>query len=451
MRNKFDFLTTQSIKNKLSTNAFKIANIFLLIIIVIFVNADSIIKSFGGDFEELVNVYVVDEVGVYDEFKSTMDNNYLEILENYNAEISLYQSNFEKLKESINENSTRDIIIHIKRSGQLSYDNIFDVEIISYGFIDSILYNNIVTALNTTKRSVALKEANISQELLNVIDKPVEVDRIILDEELNANEEFMKVVGALIMGAFILPIFLLIIYVIQMIGAEINEEKSSKSMEIIISSVTPETHFISKLVSTNLFAIIQGALLVLYLIIGVGVRVATAAPLEVTSVVNTFSQANESLINSEELEQMINDSSIITRITSGLPLIVVLIILTFVAYTLFTGILASVTTTMEDFNQILTPVMIVLMMGYLLSIYSAVFSGSIFIKIMSYVPFISGILSPVVYVLGQISLLDVCISIAVLLGIIFLLYKYGLKVYKVGILNYSSSNLWKKIFKALKD
>ena len=40
---------------------------------------------------------------------------------------------------------------------------------------------------------------------------------------------------------------------------------------------------------------------------------------------------------------------------------------------------------------------------------------------------------------------------APIVGVIFLLYKYGLRVYKVGILNYSSSNLWKKIFNALKQ
>jgi ABC-2 type transport system permease protein len=70
---------------------------------------------------------------------------------------------------------------------------------------------------------------------------------------------------------------------------------------------------------------------------------------------------------------------------------------------------------------------------------------------MSYIPFISGVLAPVMYMLGEITLLDIGISVAVLLGTIFLLYKYGLRVYKVGILNYSSSNLWKKIFNALKQ
>ena len=35
--------------------------------------------------------------------------------------------------------------------------------------------------------------------------------------------------------------------------------------------------------------------------------------------------------------------------------------------------------------------------------------------------------------------------------VIYLLIKYGLKIYKAGILNYSSTGLWKKMYKALKD
>jgi len=34
---------------------------------------------------------------------------------------------------------------------------------------------------------------------------------------------------------------------------------------------------------------------------------------------------------------------------------------------------------------------------------------------------------------------------------VWLLIKYGLRIYKVGILNYSSKDLWKKMFKALKN
>lgn len=49
------------------------------------------------------------------------------------------------------------------------------------------------------------------------------------------------------------------------------------------------------------------------------------------------------------------------------------------------------------------------------------------------------------------SILDLIISIGLLAGTCALLYKYGLRIYKAGILNYSSSKLWNKIFKSLKE
>ena len=59
-----------------------------------------------------------------------------------------------------------------------------------------------------------------------------------------------------IMQIITMPLFMLIIFLVQMIGAEVNEEKTTKSMEIIISNVSPETHFLAKVLSSNLFVII---------------------------------------------------------------------------------------------------------------------------------------------------------------------------------------------------
>ena len=52
---------------------------------------------------------------------------------------------------------------------------------------------------------------------------------------------------------------------------------------------------------------------------------------------------------------------------------------------------------------------------------------------------------------GEFTVIDVLISIGLMIVVIFLLIKYGLKIYKVGILNYSSDKLWRKMFKALKN
>jgi len=454
MNNKFWFLTKESLKKKICTKAFVIVNIVLCLLIVCLFNLDSIIKYFGGEFNELVNIYVVDESNIYNEFESIMNKNSLAILNNYNASLSLTNKQLDELEKNIKDNELKDIIVHIENNEEDNIEKLFNVEIISYEYIDTLLYNQIVLSINECKRNKALQISNINEELLDKIDKEIEIKRVLLNEELNENDELLELIGAALILVFILPVFMLIITVVQMIGAEINEEKSSKGMEIIISSVSPQTHFLSKIVSSNLFAIIQALLLSVYGIIGLGVKIVTTGPINIENDIGNLvlSASDETTdISLGEITNYIRESNVLEKISNGIPTFLIIIILTVLAYTLFIGILASVTTSMEDFNQIQTPVMMFLMAGYFLAIYASIFQGSSFINAISYIPFISGILSPVLYILGEISLLSLWISIIILIITILLFYKYGLRIYKVGILNYSSSNLWKKIFKALKN
>ncbi len=450
MKNKFKFLTRDSIKKKIGTKSFKIVNIVLCLIIVCIINLDSIVKLFGGDFDELVNIYVVDEVGVYDKFKNVMDNSYLDVLQNYNASVSKAEKPLDEIKQNIIDEETDDIIIHIKKVDKATYENVFDVDFISYEYVDSLLYADIVSAINTVKSEEALTMANISQTLLDQINKNVNINRIMLSDDVKENEEFMQLIGSIITLVFIVPFFLLINMLVQMIGAEINEEKSTKSMEIIISSVTPEVHFMSKLISANVFAIVQGGLLLLYSFIGAIIRAFTFSGTgnAVNEIIGT---SGEGISKINTYIQMFLQSDMADKLVVGIPLFIIIILLSFLAYSLLIGILASVTTNMEDYNQIQTPVMIFLMLGYFLAIYASVFQGASFIKVMAYIPFISGILAPVMYTLGEITIYGLIVSAILLIITCFLLYKYGLKVYKVGILNYSSSNLWKKIFESLKS
>lgn len=445
MKNKFKFLTRDSLKKKICTKSFKIINIIICLITICLINLDSIVKFFGGDFEEQINVYIVDEVGIYDDLEETMKSSYKDILDNYNAKISKTDKTIDELKEEIIKDETKDIIINIKKIEKESLDKMFNVDMISYDYIDNILYQDLLNALNTTKINMAMKTANISEEVLNSIYKTVEINRIYLDENLNENEELIKLIGSIIVIVFIVPFFILIVLMVQMIGAEINEEKSTKSMEIIISSVTPEAHFMSKLVASNIFAILQGALLLLYAFVGSLIRFFTTSS-GISSVVGTTEAGKISVYI-----KMFLESDMASKLLAGIPFFIILIILSFLAYSLFIGVLASMTTSMEDYNQIQTPVMIFLMLGYYLALYASVYQGAVFIKVASFIPFISGILAPVMYTLGEMTIIDLIISIVLMIITCFLLYKYGLRIYKEGILNYSSSKLWNKIFKSLKN
>ena len=60
-------------------------------------------------------------------------------------------------------------------------------------------------------------------------------------------------------------------------------------------------------------------------------------------------------------------------------------------------------------------------------------------------------LAPSLLLSGEIGVNVIIIGIILLVILNYILIKYGLKIYKVGILNYSESNLWKKMFKAVKE
>ena len=142
---------------------------------------------------------------------------------------------------------------------------------------------------------------------------------------------------------------------------------------------------------------------------------------------------------------------IFAKIAQILPLIIIFFIITLVTYAILAAVLASMTTNIDDFQQLQTPLMLIVSIGFFLSMFAIIYTGSNFIKVMSYIPLISLLISPALYMLGEIGITSLIISIIIQAIFLIIVFKRGLKVYKVGILNYSGEHLWKKILIALKS
>lgn len=438
MRNKLFFLTGVSLKRKIKTKWFVLANILLCLGIVGVFNINSIIKFFGGDFDEPLQIYVMDETGeAYEILKEqiqTVDTSYYgEDSQNYEV---LPYTETEDVKEFIDGEGKKYAFI-IKKDEK----NILDVTLVSDGFIDTIDYQLLSTAINNTKTVVATYKVDVSMEDVEKIIGPVPIKREILDETKKTEDENMEMVMKTVFPMLILPFFMLTIFLVQMIGAEVNDEKTTRGMEIIISNVSAKTHFTSKILSGNIFVLLQGGLLIFYLFLGFVVKNVLASNHLFTGLDTVIGGTVSKVFASSFAEQL----------TYVIPLALILMVITFVAYSLLAGVLASITTNTEDFQQLQTPIMIILLVGYYLAIMSSTFKGALFIRILSYVPLISAILSPSLLVVGQIGILDVILSIGIAILFDYFLIHFGLKIYKVGILNYSSEGLWKKMFKALKQ
>ena len=248
MQSKLRYLTFTSLKKKLTSKWFIVVNILLLIAISVIANIDNIIKAFGGDFLEPTKIYVVDNTNeTYEVFEKTFDETNKIVLKQNDIKLEKSDRQTKYLSKKMEEDKSKNIIIEINKDEK----NMMDANIITYDTVDSFLYQNIVNALNTSKATLALSKSNIDTEELESIYKTIDVERTYLSDDAKENSDMMETISNILIPMLIVPFFFLIIIITQMIGAEINEEKSSKSMEIIISNVSPKVHFFSKVYNSD--------------------------------------------------------------------------------------------------------------------------------------------------------------------------------------------------------
>lgn len=430
MKNKFKYLIKYSLKKKIDTKWFKIVNILLLILIVFLVNMDYLINLFGGDFEETEKIYVVDNVGSFDTFSSYFNALATEMdMEEYEI---ILDNDILNNEEEIDEEVV--VVLNPSTTEYLSG------EIVSFDAISRTTYEMIVNTMNAVKSELVLTTSGLTPEEITALSSPVEITETVLNEDAQSNETKQNV-GSIVTTILIIPFFILIVTMVQMLGAEINDEKTSRGMEIIISSVPAKTHFLSKVIAAISYVLIQGILLLIYSGIAMLLRNILAS--------TSTASAGTGMFN--EIITMLSDAGIFSLLAKGSIILIIMFIASFIAYAITAAILASMTTNIEDFQQLQTPLMIIMLVGYYVALMAVMFDGSIFIEIMAYIPLLSVMIAPTLYLIGEMSLLSLALSTLLTVVVTYFLYKYGLRVYKVGILNYSSSKLWRKMFKSLKN
>ena len=435
MSRKFLYLTKVSLKKKTNSKWFVITNIILAIAIILLLNINSVITFFGGDFDSKTTLIVVDNnTNSYDLLKANIKE-YSKSLSNEEEDIKLTVKESNKTKEELEKELEDDEIILELNNDNTEY---LKAEVISNEKIDNMTYQVLSQSLNATKTTIGMTINNIDPTVLSEISNPTTINRVVLNDTASVDENMSLIMGS-VFPTIILPFFMLTLFLIQMVGGEICEEKTTRSMEIIISNVSPKIHLLSKILANNIFVILQGLLLIVYSVIGLLIST------------NMFKSGMSLPSDITSIYYSLVASGFIDKLIYVIPLTLILIILSFIAYSLVAGILASMTVNMEDFSQLQTPLVFISLGGYYLAIMAGMFNGSLLIRILSYVPFLSSFVSPSLYMMGEIGIIDIIISIIVLIAFIYLLIHFGIRVYKVGILNYSNEKIWSKFFKAFKS
>ncbi|XMB86876.1 ABC transporter permease [Mycoplasmatota bacterium WC44] len=414
MSRKQRFLIEFSFMKKVMRKSFLISNIVFLLLIVVVTNLDTIIKSFGGDFTEEYTVYYQDDFdqSYFETFEAILTNNTKDL-----------DNTFELMNEVKTLTETDDNVIVVNL---LSGDDVH-AEILSNDFVSTSLYSAIYSSLNTIRLDIVSKELDLSAEDIMNLSKSIEIDRVVVNEGENANE-FTNVAAEGLSFIVVIPLFFGLIMIIQMIGLEIFDEKSTKSMEILMSNVDPKTHLNAKLIAVNLFSIAQFVLILIYGFIGLGVRM-------------LFSKLP---FASQELPFDLSFSDYADKMIITVIFIIILYILTNILYSLVMAILSSTANEVEDYQKIIAPLMIMMLIGFYTAIFSPMFDGAVFSKIMAYIPFFSLMIAPGLFIGGDASIIEMISIIFVLIVSVFLIYRIGLPIYKQSVLDYSTENVFKR-------
>ena len=115
---------------------------------------------------------------------------------------------------------------------------------------DSSMYTDLQTGLQQLKTMLAASQINLHLPSLQKLYEPVSFKKIALEKNAKTEEELNQARGLVYVLLFI--IYFSVIMYANMIAMEVATEKSSRVMEILISSVSPIKQMFAKIIGIGL-------------------------------------------------------------------------------------------------------------------------------------------------------------------------------------------------------
>lgn len=408
---KFKFLVRYGLKKRIGRKAFLISNIVIALLMIVIINIPSIISLFGGgeDPNEQINIGFINEtteVDLASDYSALMNEGSTGV--DYFVFRTIIVSEFDLT--AFWEDTETDIVIEITGS----------IETPTVTFYSKMpeLNNYLLSKLEL--QLINYQITNYQAPVVNNIYAP--------DYEDPEQEAFISSMTSML----VLPMFILIIMATQFVGVDIIEEKSTKAIETIISSVPSKMHFLSKITASILFVIVQGALTIAYATVA-----SLIGKLFATSSAVALPAGTTSLL------------SYLSELIPNWPAVLVFSVLFMVVGTLFylvvASLFASMAVTQEDYQQFQTPLMLTLLAAFYIGIFAPMAGGYGFMKVMAFIPIFTPILAPIAFATGLMTIWEAIIAL-VAVSIFFVVSLYFVApVYKIAILSYDQTKFMTRV------
>ena len=245
-------------------------------------------------------------------------------------------------------------------------------------------------------------------------------------------------------------LFMFIIIYGNMIMRSVIEEKTSRIIEVIISSVKPIQLMLGKIIGTSLAGITQ---FTIWILLGSVLLFATSAVFGVDlSQSPQQEMVNEALSNPESTDKI----QMIINEFSTLPIgnLVVAFILFFIGgYLLYSSLYAAIGAAVDnetDTQQFMLPILMPLILAVYVGMFTVIEDphGTIS-TVFSFIPFTSPVVMLMRIPFG-VPLWQQIVSLLILIATFIVMVWFAAKIYRVGILMYGKKPTYKELFKWLK-
>lgn len=412
---KFD--VGKSIQNKW----FMILNIVIFISILFTTNWSHIEKfldEHNMNFTEMedVTIQVLDNENIlYDE------------LEKQTSEIEAIK--LEKVTENkySKENIPDDDIILVEAVKDET--ELIKVKIISKEGISEESYDVIYNSVKESRNALFTGKYNITVEQLEVLSTEPAIERVFLgvDAENSETKELIKMVSVVL-------VYFVLILVTSTIANTIAQEKTSKSIEYVLTSVSAKEYLLAKVLGVTLTILTQVLYTGIYYVIG--------------NLINSILLMNSGMV------QGVATNSV--NIASTVDMDIITYVLVMVAYLIFTvflvglvqATLSSKTNSVSEAGNTTTLILFVVIFLYFISLgaINPYTNVSPFMYVISCLPIVSTFFVPAMMIIGQSTTLQIVISFVLLIASVPLVFNICAKHFKNGILDYTTKKKTKKLF-----
>lgn len=399
---KLKFLITYGLKKRLFKKSFIISNVIIGLLTILIINLPTIIGLFDNEEDAFIQIAYVAENNTEAYITS------LEVTLNQGLEEDFYVLTPEDISliEEFFDQNFYDILIVLDNEDE-------QLNMALYRF--ETTYDAIITQTIQYIDVLNQNQAYVPPTLETFL--PVDYEDPVINEIISG-----------ISSVFTLPLFLIMTFGIQFVGVDIIEEKSSKAIETIISSIRANIHFLSKIIASLIFITIQSLLLILYGTIGslIGNQTSSITNVSTSSLTEVF------------VEYFPNWQGIL--LVSGLFILVGALL-----YLVIAALTAAIATTQEDYQTFQGPIMITLVIGFYISLFASAAGGDTILKISSYIPFFAPMTAPVAFASGLLTPLEVILALLVLVITTIVIIILVTPIYKVAILSYEQTKLFKRL------